>query len=108
MKQAKRKRLEKAGWKVGDTQEFLGLSDDEMAYIEMKLALSGMLKSRRQRRKLSQVKLAEMIDSSQSRVAKMEAGDASVSIDLLVKSLLALGASRKDMAKAISSNSPST
>ena len=108
MKQAKRKTLEKAGWKVGDTQEFLGLSDDEMAYIEMKLALSGMLKSRRQKRKLSQVKLAEMIDSSQSRVAKMEAGDASVSIDLLVKSLLALGASRKDMAKAISSNSPST
>lgn len=107
MKQAKRKKLESAGWKVGSAQDFLNLSDEELAYVEMKLALSDMVKVRRQKRKLSQVRFAELINSSQSRVAKMEAGDASVSIDLLVKSLLALGTSRKDVAKAISSTSSS-
>jgi hypothetical protein len=47
-----------------------------------------------------------MVHSSQSRIAKMEAGDPSVSIDLIMKSLLALGASPKDVAKAISSGAP--
>jgi DNA-binding transcriptional regulator YiaG len=105
MKQTKKKKLESAGWKVGTAQDFLDSSDHELAYVEMKLALSQMLRSRRQKRKLSQVKFAALIDSSQSRVAKMEAGDISVSIDLLVKSLLALGTPRKDVAKAISSTS---
>lgn len=72
----------------------------------MKLALSDLLKSSRQKRRLTQVELAQLIDSSQSRVAKMEAADASVSIDLLVRSLLALGTTRKDVAKAISLGRP--
>jgi len=67
----------------------------------MKLALSESLKKQRIKKRLSQVALAQLIETSQSRVAKMEAGDPSVSIDLLVKSLLAIGASRKDMASAI-------
>ncbi len=108
MKQAKRNRLEAAGWKISDAKDFLDLSDDEMAYVEMKLALSEMLRERRKLKRLSQMKLAALIDSSQSRVAKMESGDASVSIDLLVKSLLALGASNKDLAKAISHGPNST
>jgi DNA-binding XRE family transcriptional regulator len=101
----KRKKLEKAGWKVGTVDDFLGLSPEESAYIDMKLALSRSLKERRIKKRLSQVAFAEKIDSSQSRVAKMEAGDPSVSIDLLMKSLLALGASKKEVAKVISSNS---
>ncbi len=105
MKVNKRKKLEKAGWKVGTVDDFLGLSPGESAYIEMKLALSRSLKERRVKKRLSQVAFAEKIDSSQSRVAKMEAGDPSVSIDLLMKSLLALGASKKEVAKVISSNS---
>ena len=104
MKASKRNQLEKAGWKVGTVDDFLGLSSEESAYVEMKLALSRSLKERRIMKKLSQVAFAEIIDSSQSRVAKMEAGDPSVSIDLLMKSLLALGASKTDVAKAISSN----
>ncbi len=108
MKKAKRKKLESAGWVVSDAREFLDLSDDESEYIEMKLALSDLLKERRRKRRLSQVKFAALIDSSQSRVAKMEAGDASVSIDLLVKSLLALGASSKELANAISPRRSST
>ena len=102
MKAAKRKRLEAKGWKVGTVEEFLNLSPEEVAYIELKHALSNSLRERRSKEKLSQVEVAKLFKTSQSRVAKMEAGDPSVSIDLLVKSLLALGASPKDLAKAIS------
>jgi len=69
----------------------------------MKLALSDSLRQRRLKNNLSQIELAKMVHSSQSRIAKMEAGDPSVSIDLIMKSLLAFGASPKDVAKAISS-----
>ncbi len=102
MKATKRKRLEAKGWKVGTVEEFLNLSPEEVAYIELKHALSKSLRERRSKEKLSQVEVAKLFNTSQSRVAKMEAGDPSVSIDLLVKSLLALGASPKDLAKAIS------
>lgn len=103
MKANKRVNLEKAGWHVGTADEFLGLSAEESAYIDMKLALSDALKKTRIKKRMSQVVLAERIASSQSRVAKMESGDSSVSIDLLVKSLLALGATQKDVAKALGS-----
>lgn len=102
MKAAKRKKLEAKGWKVGSVENFLDLTPEEVAYIELKLALSNSLKERRAKKKLSQVEVAKIVKTSQSRVAKMEAGDPSVSIDLLVKSLLALGASPKEVAKAIS------
>ena len=101
MKAAKRKKLEAKGWKVGSVEDFLGLSPEEVAYIELKHSLSNSLKERRTRKKLSQVEVAKIVKTSQSRVAKMEAGDPSVSIDLLVKSLLALGASPKEVDKAI-------
>jgi ribosome-binding protein aMBF1 (putative translation factor) len=102
MRATKRKKLEQRGWKVGSADEFLHLTPDETTYIEMKLALSSTLKKHRLKKNLSQVDLAKAIKSSQSRIAKMEAGDPSVSIDLLLKSLLALGASPKELAKAIS------
>ena len=104
MKAAKRKKLEATGWKVGSTADFLGLSDEEAAYIEVKLKLANSLKAIRVKRHLTQAGLAELINSSQSRVAKMETGDPSVSIDLLVKSLFVLGATEKDIAKTISSS----
>ena len=97
----KKKRLEEAGWRVGSTQEFLGLSPAEAAYIELKIALSDKLKERRQRQQITQQKLAQLLGSSQSRVAKMEAGDPTVSLDLLLRALFALGATRRDVAKAI-------
>ncbi len=103
MQANKRAKLEASGWKIGTTADFLNLTSDESAYIEMKLALSRSLRERRLSKKFSQIELAKMIHSSQSRVAKMEAGDPSVSMDLIMKSLLALGASPKDVAKAISS-----
>ena len=101
MRRAKKNRLEKKGWKVGSADEFLDLSPAESAYIEMKLRLSEALRRRRIRRNLSQVEVAKLIKSSQSRVAKMEGGDPSVSLDLLIRTLLALGASRKELARAM-------
>ena len=101
MQQSKRKALTKKGWKTGSTKEFLELSDEEFAIIELKLALASALKQRRQKQRLTQTAFAKAIASSQSRVAKMEAGDPSVSLDLLIKSMLSLGATRRDVAKAI-------
>lgn len=102
MKQSKKVKLENRGWKIGSAEEFLDLSAEEAAYVEMKLALSEKLKQRRQRKRMTQAELARLMHSSQSRVAKMEAGDPSVSIDLLVKSLLALGVSKKELGRSIS------
>ena len=101
MKESKRKRLEQAGWAVGSTGEFLGLTDEEVAFVEVKLVLAENLRKRRLERGLTQVELSRQLGSSQSRVAKMEAGDRSVSLDLLVRSLLAIGATRRDLAKMI-------
>ncbi|MBF8247411.1 MAG: helix-turn-helix transcriptional regulator [Bacteroidetes bacterium] len=101
MDKNKRERLEAAGWKVGSVREFLGLSDMEEALVELKLQLAKNLQKRRQGKKLTQIELARRIKSSQSRVAKMEAGDPSVSLDLLIRSLLALGASSKSILRAL-------
>ena len=101
MDKKKKKNLESKGYKVGSVEEFLGLSTNESEYIELKLALSQALAKRRKQKKLTQAQLAKVLKSSQSRVAKIEKGDPSVSVDLLVKSLLAMGANKKSIAKAI-------
>jgi hypothetical protein len=101
MDKAKRKRVEKAGWRVGSVAEFLELSPAEAAFVELKLALSAALRERRAAQGLSQVELARQLGSSQSRVAKMEASDPSVSVDLLIRALLVTGASGKDIGGAI-------
>jgi len=101
MDSTKRKKLEQSGWSVGSVSDFLGLTEDEAAYVELKLALSDELRKRREDQGLTQVALAEKLGSSQSRVAKMEASDATVSVDLLIRGLLAAGASRRDIAGAI-------
>ena len=100
--ESKRKQLEAKGWKVGSVEEFLQLSPEEAAYVELRLKLSDGLKKQRQQHKLTQVELAKRVKSSQSRVAKMEAGDPSISLDLLIRSLLALGVSNQDLARIIS------
>ena len=105
MDKAKRQRLEAKGWKVGSVDEFLGLTPEEAAYVELKLSLSKSVKKYRRSRKLTQVEMAKLMRSSQSRIAKIEAGDSSVSLDLLIRSLIAMGASRKDLAHIIASSS---
>jgi DNA-binding XRE family transcriptional regulator len=101
MRETKRKRLERKGWKVGSARDFLGLTQEEEAYIELRLKLAEGLKKRRMEQAYTQMQLAKALHSSQSRVAKMEAGDPTVSLDLLVKSLLALGASPRELARLI-------
>lgn len=103
MNNTKQRRLEAEGWKVGGAEDFLGLSAEEAAYIEMKLALSRKLRELRKEKGLTQVQAAKLLQTSQSRLAKLEAGDASVSLDLLIRSTLALGASKHDLARTISS-----
>ena len=101
MNREKRKRLEAAGWAVGSTAEFLGLPPEEVAYFEVRARLSDALRERRAQRGVSQNALAARIGSSQSRVSKMEAGDASVTLDLLIRSLIALGAGLPELARIV-------
>ena len=103
MRKEKIKRLQSKGWEVGSAEDFLGLSPEESAYIDLKLNLSANLRKLRAEQNLTQVEMAKLIHSSQSRVAKIETGDPTVSIDLIIKSLLALGVSKKQLARAISS-----
>jgi len=95
------RRLKARGWKVGDTSAFLGLSAQEAALVELRLALSRSVRDRRLKLGLSQVELASRLGSSQSRVAKLERADATVSLDLLIRGLLALGASRREIGRAL-------
>jgi predicted XRE-type DNA-binding protein len=94
----KRRRLEAKGWKFGTAKEFLQLTPDEEAYIEMKLALAEALEKKRKERHLTQKQLAEVLKTSQPRVAMIEKGDASVTLDLVVRALLALGAKPRKLA----------
>ena len=94
-------KLQKAGFKVGTVQEFLGLSDAEMVIIEMRIALGKKIRVAREQQKLTQSDLAKRIRSSQPRVAKIEAGEEGVSLDLMTKAALAVGMTRKQIAKAI-------
>ncbi|MCC6606993.1 MAG: helix-turn-helix transcriptional regulator [Anaerolineae bacterium] len=103
MDKVKKEKLESMGWKIGTADEFLGLTPEESAYLDMKMALSKSLKVCRIEKRMTQVKLARMIQSSQSRVAKMEACDPTVSLDLLIKSHLALGTTREELANILKS-----
>lgn len=101
MEATKRRKLEEAGWKVGSTEEFMNLTPEETAYINLKIALGNSVRQTRAHKNMTQSELAILLRSSQSRVAKMEAGDPSVSLDLLIRSLLSLGLSRENLALLI-------
>ncbi len=100
MEDNKKKRLEAKGYTIGSAEDFLGLNRGEAEYIELKLALSQTLAKQRKQKNMTQIQLAKLLKSSQSRVAKMEIGDPTVSLDILVKSLIAIGATRESIAKA--------
>jgi len=101
MRNVKRKKLEAAGWQIGSAAQFLGLSKQEAELVELRLVLARGLRLRREARKLTQAGLAKLIGSSQSRVAKMEAADSTVALDLLLRSLVATGATRRELARII-------
>jgi predicted XRE-type DNA-binding protein len=102
MDKEKQARLEAKGWKVGSAAELLGMTREEAVYVDLRLKLSSAVRDFRRRKHLTQVELALLLQSSQSRIAKAEAADQSVTLDLLIRSLLALGATPQDLAKVIS------
>jgi DNA-binding XRE family transcriptional regulator len=100
----KRAKVARRGrWIEGTVQEFLELSDADMELIETRLAASKLLRATREKKKLTQQAVAAALHTSQSRLAKMEAGDPSVSLDLLFKSLFSLGVSRKQLVSKLAS-----
>lgn len=101
MDKHKRKKLEEKGFRVGSTADFLNLTPEEEAYIEIRLYVSNFIKSQRVKRGWTQEQLAGAMGSSQSRVAKMEAGDPGTSLDLMIKALLHLGISRQEIGKLL-------
>jgi DNA-binding XRE family transcriptional regulator len=92
-----RQRLEAAGFRVGDAEDFLGLTDEERRLVELRLAVSRAVRRRREERGLTQQQLAAKLKSSQSRVAKIEAGAADVSLDLSLRALFAAGGGLADL-----------
>ncbi len=107
MKNTKKAKLEAAGWKVGTADQLLGLSKEESEYVELRLALAEGIRVRRQRRHLTQSQLARLVGSSQSRIAKVESADPTVALDLMVRSLFATGAGRRELAGMIQRGRPS-
>ena len=101
MDKDKRKKLEETGFRVGSAAQFLDLTPEEEAYIEIRLDISNLVKSQRVKRGWTQEQLARAIGSSQSRIAKIEAGDPGTSLDLMIKALLRLGISKKDIGKLL-------
>jgi DNA-binding XRE family transcriptional regulator len=92
--------LETKGWQVGTVAEFLELTPEETILVKIKLALSKSLKERRQKT-MTQRELAVKIGSSQPRIAKAETGDDSVSVELLIRAMLATGATTKEIGLVI-------
>ncbi len=103
MKKSKKEKLQKLGYIVTDAQGYLGLSDEEMALIDLKIQLMHKLKAIREKAGVTQKELAKLMHTSQSRIAMLEGGSSDVSLDLVCKALFALGISKKQIAKAIAS-----
>ncbi|WP_199247003.1 helix-turn-helix domain-containing protein [[Phormidium] sp. ETS-05] len=101
MKPSKQELLEAKGWKIGTVSDFLELTPEETILVEIKLALSKSLEERRQKM-MTQSELAGKIGTSQPRIAQAENSDASVSLELLIRSILATGATPKDIGQIIS------
>ena len=55
----------------------------------------------RGRQKLTQIELAKRLHASQARVARIEGTDALVTADLMLQALVAKGANRKEVNKAL-------
>ena len=104
MKSNKKARLRKAGWKTGTAQELLNLSAEDMALIALKRSLVRMVRETRQANHVTQTVLAKLLESSQSRVAKIEGASADISLDLIIRALFALGITPRKLGKFLSSS----
>ena len=98
MDEAEKKRLEARGYWVGDYAEFLGLTEAERQHVELRIALSSAVRRLRESKGLTQKALGKMIESTQSRVAKVETGTVEVSLDLMFRAFFAAGGKLEDLA----------
>jgi len=103
MNEKEKVQLQPNGWKVSSVEEFLGLTKAEATYIDLKLILLDSYRRWREQKQVSPASLAEQLELSESSIAKMEEGDPSVSLDLLIQSLLTLGVTTKHLAQIIAS-----
>lgn len=101
MEKKKRRALEAAGFRVGDAHELLGLNAEERRFVELRVTISDAIRRLREKNKLTQEGLAVKLQSSQSRVAKMESGAPGVSFDLLFRGLFAVGGDLADLERAV-------
>jgi ribosome-binding protein aMBF1 (putative translation factor) len=101
MNKAKRKALEAAGFRFGDAEDFLGLTNEERRLVEVRLAVSRAVRELRKESGVTQQQLAARIKSSQSRVAKIEAAAPDVTLDLSFRALFAVGGSLRDVARLV-------
>ena len=95
-----KERLELTGLESWYNFRIFGANAGRNALIEIKLALSRNLKLRRQKL-MTQVELAQKIQSSQPLIDRAENGDASVSIELLIRGMLGTGATLQEIGKVI-------
>ena len=98
--------LEAAGYAVTSVEESFDLSPEEVALIDLKVALGAFLREQRARAGMTQAQLAERLGTRQPNVARMEQGGRGVTLDQLVRGLLACGASVRDVGRAIGAAAP--
>ena len=85
------KKLEAAGWVVGDAADLLGLTEAESQLIDLRIGIGQAVREGRQARDMTQKELATLIRTTQPRVAKIEAAAPDVSLDLMLRGFFAVG-----------------
>ena len=91
MEAAKRKAIEAAGWKVGDSADFLEMSKEERQLLDTRVELALAIRRQRKALHLSQKELGARLKTSQPRIAKIERAASDVSMDQLVRAFTAAG-----------------
>ncbi len=94
-------RHQAAGYRVTDAADWLGLTPQERTLVNMRVSLALEVERLRKESHLTQKALAAKIGAKQSGVARMLGSLASATIDSLIKTLLALGATPRRIAALI-------
>lgn len=95
------KKLENAGWKMGDFGDAFALSAEDRAFVEMRLAAAREVDRLREEQGVSQRELARRMGTKQPTVSRMLAEPSSTTFDSLFRALLALGSTPRQIAAAL-------
>jgi transcriptional regulator with XRE-family HTH domain len=95
MDETKRKRLEAAGFVIGDFEQFatevLGMSVAEARETQFRADLGSAIRRIRDERGQARAKFARAIGSSPAELARLEVGAPEISLDLMLKAYFAAG-----------------